>query len=35
MWGGDFRVLEREQPRVAESIRQAIADRLAGATGTR
>ena len=30
LWGGDFRLLEREQPRVAESIRQAVADRLAG-----
>jgi CRP-like cAMP-binding protein len=28
LWGGDFRVLEREQPQVAESIRQAVADRL-------
>jgi CRP-like cAMP-binding protein len=31
LWGGDFRLLEREQPRVAESIRQAVADRLAAA----
>ena len=30
LWGGDFRLLEREQPRVADSIRQAVADRLAG-----
>lgn len=29
LWGGDFRLLEREQPAVAESIRQAVADRLA------
>ena len=29
LWGGDFRLLEREQPEVAESIRQAVADRLA------
>jgi hypothetical protein len=28
LWGGDFRVLEREQPQVAESIRQAVTDRL-------
>jgi CRP-like cAMP-binding protein len=32
MWGGDFRLLEREQPRVAESIRQAVAERLQRAT---
>lgn len=31
LWGGDFRLLEREQPGVAESIRQAVADRLASA----
>jgi CRP-like cAMP-binding protein len=30
LWGGDFRLLEREQPRVAESIRRAVTDRLAG-----
>jgi CRP/FNR family transcriptional regulator, cyclic AMP receptor protein len=30
LWGGDFRLLEREQPSVAESIRRAVADRLAG-----
>ena len=29
MWGGDFRLLEREQPRVADSIRQAVTARLA------
>ncbi len=29
LWGGDFRLLEREQPAVAESIRRAVADRLA------
>jgi hypothetical protein len=28
LWGGDFRVLEREHPRIAESLRQAVADRL-------
>ena len=28
LWGGDFRLLEREQPAVAESIRQAVAERL-------
>jgi hypothetical protein len=31
MWGGDVRLLEGEQPRVAESIRQAATERLAGA----
>jgi CRP-like cAMP-binding protein len=30
MWGGDFRLLEREQPRVADSLRQAVRERLAG-----
>jgi CRP-like cAMP-binding protein len=29
MWGGDFRLLEREHPRVADSIRRAVAERLA------
>ena len=29
MFGSDFRVLEREQPRVAESIRRVVAERLA------
>lgn len=28
LWGGDFRLLEREQPGVAASIRRAVADRL-------
>lgn len=28
LWGGDFRLLQREQPEVAESIRRAVADRL-------
>lgn len=32
MWGGDFRMLEREQPRVADSVRRAVTRRLAGAT---
>ena len=30
LWGGDFRLLERDQPGIAESIRRAVADRLAG-----
>ncbi len=29
LWGGDFRLLEREQPDVADSIRRAVAERLA------
>ena len=29
LWAGDFRLLEREQPQVAESIRRAVTDRLA------
>ena len=29
LWGGDFWLLEREQPQVAESIRRAVTDRLA------
>jgi CRP-like cAMP-binding protein len=29
LWGGDFRLLEREQPEAAASIRRAVEDRLA------
>ena len=30
MWGGNFRLLERDHPRVADSIRRAVVERLAG-----
>ncbi len=29
LWGGDFRLLERDQPDVVDTIRRAVAERLA------